>query len=130
MSTILGSAASGLAAAMRRVEISAQNIVNAQSVGTSGANGPARAYRAVEPIQTTETTGAPHVKIRERDPATVEVHSPQHPLANMNGFIEMPNVDLAREFVDQNIALHSYKANVKLLETWDSLQRTTLDLKS
>ncbi|SRR5690554_4132250 len=130
MTTILGTAISGMAAATKRAEAAAQNVVNAGSYGTPGASGPQRAYRAVEPIQTTDATGAPHVKLRERNPATVQASNPTHPLADMNGFVEMPNVDIAREMIDQNMALHSYKANVKLFELWETMQRTTLDLKS
>jgi|TARA_R110002094_G_scaffold25946_4_gene38254 flagellar basal-body rod protein FlgC len=130
MTTILGSAISGMAAAAKRVEVSAQNLVNMQSVGTPGATGQKSSYKAVEPVQTTDAIGAPHIKVRERDPATVQGHAPYHLLADENGLVEMPNVDVASEIVDQNMALNSYKANVKMLEVWDQMQQATLDLKS
>lgn len=130
MSTILGSAISGMAAAVKRAEVSAQNLVNIQSVGTPGATGQNQSYKAVEPVQTTDATGAPHVKVRERDPATVQGYNPYNLLADDNGLVEMPNVDMAREIVDQNVALHSYKASAKMLAVWDEMQQATLDLKS
>ena len=130
MTSILGSALSGMAAASKRAEVSAQNIVNAGSVGTPGATDENASYKAVEPVQTTDETGAPTVRTREKDPATVHVHTPQHPLANEEGLVESPNVDLAEELVNQSVALHSYRANVKMFEIWNELQKATLDIKS
>ncbi|MEX0582816.1 MAG: flagellar basal body rod C-terminal domain-containing protein [Sneathiella sp.] len=130
MTTILGSAISGMSAATKRVEVSAQNIVNAGSVGTPDAKGENESYKAVEPVQTTDETGAPTVKVRERDPATVHVFAPYSPLANDEGLVESPNVDLASEIINQNLAVHSYKANVKMFEVWNELQKVTLDIKS
>jgi flagellar basal-body rod protein FlgC len=130
MTSILGSALSGMAAASKRAEVSAQNLVNANSVGTPGATDENASYKAVEPVQTTDSTGAPTVKTREKDPATVHVHAPQHPLANEEGLVESPNVDMVEELVNQNIAVNSYRANIKMFEVWDDLQKTTLDIKS
>ncbi|WP_339635020.1 flagellar basal body rod C-terminal domain-containing protein [uncultured Sneathiella sp.] len=130
MTTILGSTISGMTAATKRVEVSAQNIVNANTVGTPGAKGENESYKAVEPVQTTDEAGAPTVRVRERDPATVSGFAPNNPLANDEGLIESPNVDLASEIINQNLALHSYKANVKMFEVWNELQKVTLDIKS
>ncbi len=130
MTSILGSAISGMAAATKRVEVSAQNLVNANSVGTPGATDKNQSYKAVEPVQTTDETGAPTVRVREKDPATTYVYHPNHALANDEGLIESPNVDVAGELINQNLALHSYKANVKMFEVWNELQKVTLDIKS
>ncbi|WP_340149785.1 flagellar basal body rod C-terminal domain-containing protein [uncultured Sneathiella sp.] len=130
MTTILGSAISGMTAAAKRAEVSAQNIVNIDSVGSPGAKGENESYKAIEPVQTTDETGAPTVKVRERDPATVNAFVPNNPLANDEGLVESPNVDLASEIINQNLALHSYKANVKMFEVWNELQKVTLDIKS
>jgi len=130
MTSILGSAISGMAAATKRVEVSAQNLANANSVGTPGAKDDTASYKAVDPVQTTDETGAPTVKVREKDPATVHVYAPQHPLANEEGLVQSPNVDIAEEIVNQNVALHSYRANVKMFEVWSELQKVTLDIKS
>ena len=130
MTSIIGSAISGMAAATKRVEVSAQNLVNANSVGTPDAKGENESYKAVEPVQTTDETGAPTVKVREKDPATVYVYNPDHALANDEGIVESPNVDVAGELINQNLALHSYRANVKMFEVWNELQKVTLDLKS
>ncbi|MZR30615.1 flagellar basal body rod protein FlgC [Sneathiella litorea] len=130
MTSILGSAISGMAAATKRVEVSAQNLVNTNTVGTPGAKGENESYKAVEPVQTTDEAGAPTVKVREKDPATVHVYAPQNPLANEDGLVESPNVDMAEEIINQNVALQSYRTNAKMFEVWNELQKVTLDLKS
>ncbi|MCF8469061.1 MAG: hypothetical protein K9G33_16825 [Sneathiella sp.] len=130
MTPIVGSALGGMAAATKRIDVSAQNIANASSVGTPGAAGKNESYKAVEPIQTSDASGAPEVKVREKKPSTVPVYAPNNPLANEEGLVESPNVDLAGELVNQTLAVHSYKANVKMFEIWNELQRATLDIKS
>jgi len=130
MTSIIGSALSGMTAATKRIEVSAQNLVNANSVGTPDAKGENESYKAVEPVQTTDESGAPSVKVQEKDPATVRVYAPENALANEEGLVESPNVDVAGELVNQNLALHSYQANVKMFEVWNELQKVTLDIKS
>ncbi|USG59784.1 hypothetical protein NBZ79_11405 [Sneathiella marina] len=130
MLSIAGSALSGLHAASKTVEASARNVANYGTVGTPGADGTGKSYDAVEAIQTSGPNGDPTVTIRERNPATVIAYAPQNPLANEEGLIEIPNVDLAEEFVTQNLAMHSYKANLKMFEIWDDMQQAVLDIKT
>ena len=130
MTSIVGSALAGITAATKRIDVSAQNIANADSVGTPGAKDKNESYKAVEPIQTSNSSGAPEVKVREKIPSTVPVYAPNNSLANEEGFVESPNVDLASELVNQSLAMHSYKANMKMFEIWNELQKATLDIKS
>ncbi len=130
MNTIQGSALAGLAAATKRLEISAQNVVNQGTVGTPGAEGAGAAYEAVQAIQTSGPDGSPRVSVQERDPSTFQAYSPNNPLANEDGLVEVPNVDLATEMVSQQLASHSYKANLKMFEIWDDMQQAVLDIKT
>ncbi|MEH6547950.1 MAG: flagellar basal body rod C-terminal domain-containing protein [Sneathiella sp.] len=130
MLSIAGSALSGLQAASKTVEASARNVANYGTVGTPGAESSGKAYDAVEAVQTSSADGSPTVTIRERNPATVIAYAPQNPLANEDGLIEVPNVDLAEEIVTQQLALHSYKANLKMFEIWDDMQQAVLDIKT
>lgn len=130
MLSIAGSALSGLQAASKTVEVSARNVANHGTVGTPGADTNGKAYDAVEAIQTSGPNGDPTVTVRERNPATVIAYAPQNPLANEDGLIEVPNVDLAEEFVTQKIAMHSYKANILMFEIWDDMQQAVLDIKT
>jgi len=130
MNGILGSALEGIAAATKKFEVSARNVVNQDSVGTPGADGAGAAYEAVEAVQTSGPDGSPSVTVREKNPSTVIAYAPSNPLANEEGLIEIPNVDLATEIVNQQIAAHNYKANIKVFEVWNDMQETVLDIKT
>ena len=130
MLSIAGSALSGLQAASKTMEVSARNVANYGTVGTPGADTTGKAYDAVEAVQTSGPNGDPTVTIREHNPATVIAYAAQNPLANEDGLIEVPNVDLAEEFVTQKLAMHSYKANILMFEIWDDLQQAVLDIKA
>ena len=46
------------------------------------------------------------------DPSDFEmVYDPQHPDADENGYVAMPNVDLIKETTDAMAATHAYTAN-------------------
>ncbi|WP_373086801.1 flagellar basal body rod C-terminal domain-containing protein [Sneathiella sp.] len=127
MLPILGSALSGMDAATKRIDVSAQNIVNVNSVGTKSEQ---TSYKAVEAIQTSDGNGAPTVTVRERTPSTVTTYAPNSLLANADGLVESPNVDIASELVSQDVAVNSYKASVKMFQVWDEMQKATLDITS
>jgi flagellar basal-body rod protein FlgC len=40
------------------------------------------------------------------------VYDPEHPDADENGYVQMPNVDLIKETVDSMSATRSYEANI------------------
>ena len=70
------------------------------------------------------------VRVQDKEPATITSYAPHHPSSNSEGFAEFPNVDIASELVKQSQAKHSYQASLKILETWDEMQETLLDIKS
>lgn len=49
------------------------------------------------------------------DPA--RVHSPGHPLADADGYVTQPVVDLAGQMADLIVANRSYQANLRTIET-------------
>jgi len=53
---------------------------------------------------------------------------PQHPLADEQGYVEMPNVEPVNEMVDMIAASRSYQANVEVLNTSKQLMLKTLTL--
>lgn len=130
MSSILGSALAGMNAASHRVEVGANNIANAQTVGKPDGTGAEAAYRPSDAVQITRAAGGPEVVIRERDPATSLTYQPSHPYASTEGFVESPNVDIATELVNNKIAQRTYEANIKSIIAWDEMQATLLDIKS
>ena len=54
------------------------------------------------------------------------VYDPGHPLADGKGYIKMPNVNRVAEMVNTLSALHSYQANVEVINSARSMMMKTL----
>jgi len=55
-------------------------------------------------------------------------YDPKNPLANDDGYIEMPNVDVVAETVNMISASRSYQANVEVINTAKSMMMRTLSI--
>ncbi len=130
MSSIIGSALAGMRAATQQVSVGASNIANSQTVGTPGETGERSAYHALDAVQVSGTQNQPEVRVEERKPFSALTYQPDHPSASEEGYVEVPNVDLATELVNNKLAQRSYEANLKTLITYDEMQATLLDIKS
>jgi flagellar basal-body rod protein FlgC len=53
---------------------------------------------------------------------------PQHPAANKDGYVKMPNVNSLIEMTDMREAHRSYEANLNMIEVTKSMLSRTLDL--
>jgi len=53
-------------------------------------------------------------------------YDPQHPDANENGYVAMPNVNVSSEMVDMISASRAYEANVTALETAKDMAQQAL----
>lgn len=56
------------------------------------------------------------------------VYDPEHPDANKDGYVELPNVDPLREMVDLISATRSYEANVTVFNASKSMMMKALEL--
>ena len=54
------------------------------------------------------------------------VFNPQHPDANAEGLVEMPNVEMSREMVDLIASSRAYEANLQVARTARSLAQKAL----
>jgi len=135
--------ASALSAERLRMDVTAENLANAQSTRTA-AGGP---YRRKEVV--TEATGdsgfagalafarasggGPQGGVRvsgivEDQTPNRLVYDPSHPDANAQGYVSMPNVNPVTEMVDLITASRSYEANVTAMQTSKQMFTKTLDL--
>ncbi|PXZ03740.1 flagellar basal body rod protein FlgC [Gilliamella apicola] len=129
--SIFSISGSALMAQTQRMNISASNLANADSItSTSG-----QAYRAKQVIFEVDNYGYQNsvagVKVSEviEDPAPMNlVYEPNHPLADERGYIQKPNVDVVAEMVNTISASRSYQANVEVINTAKSLMLKTLTL--
>ena len=121
--------ASGLSAERMRMDVTAENLANAQT--TRGANG--QPYRRKEVILQTAggARGAGGVQVAQIAEDTTPgklVYDPGHPDANAQGYVQMPNVDTVTEMVDLIDSSRSYEANVTAMQASKQMFSKTLDL--
>ena len=133
MSTALSISLSGIADATLRSANAAHNISNASSAGkVPDANGGT--YTGFQPqdvVAVARDTGASNFGVQStltpRQPAYNIVSDPTSSLANAQGLVGVPNVDLASELIAAKIAQISYAADAKVLAVTEKTQKTLLD---
>ena len=66
--------------------------------------------------------------IIEDDRELKRVYDPEHPDADAQGYVNMPNVDLLKETVDSMSATRSYEANVTALNAMKLMTQKALEI--
>ena len=123
-------AASAMAAQSQRMNATASNLANADSV--SGPDGqPYRAKQVVfemAPVNGKSIGGVRVARVVD-DPSPLRMqHDPKNPLANADGYVAMPNVNVVEEMVNMISASRSYQANVEVLNTAKTMMLKTLTI--
>jgi len=124
---------SALSAERLRMQIVATNIANAGVTRTED-GGPYRRREVVfaeELARAIGEDGIPRGGVRVAgvvpDPSEFErVYRPSHPDADEEGFVAMPNVNVALEMVDLLNASRSYEANLTSVRAFQEMMRQTL----
>lgn len=130
MFSIFDISASAMSAQAQRMNVTASNLANADSV--AGPDG--EAYRAKQVIFETQSqvgSGVGGVRVARviEDPSPMRMeYRPEHPLANEDGYVTMPNVEPVNEMVNMIAASRSYQANVEVMNTSKTLMLKTLTL--
>ncbi len=131
--------ASGMTAERLRMDTIANNLANANTTRTAD-GGP---YRRQVPIfAVRESSRVPArrssssftgmgVRVvgiaQDTQPARL-VYDPQHPDADENGYVHMPNVDVVREMVDLISASRAYEANITSFNTAKAMAMRALEI--
>ncbi len=125
---------SGMAAQSLRLNTTASNIANADSVAAD----PADTYRARYPVfqaNLDSAMGADEANAGVRVPGIVESekplnlrYEPDHPYANDEGYVTYPNVSVVEEMANMISASRSFQLNVEVLNTAKSLAERVLTL--
>lgn|SRR5690348_17057297 len=133
--TVAGSA---MTAQNQRLNVVASNLANADSAASSNGQ-PYRAKQVVfasTPFAVTSNpdsvgNGSYGVRvtsvIEDQSPMKM-VHDPSHPMANEEGYVTMPNVNVVEEMVDMISASRSYQNNVDMMNTAKTLLMKTLTI--
>lgn len=132
-------AGSGLSAQSVRLNTVASNLANADSVSGD----PAKVYKARHPVfeAVRAKLGTQGTAMDQKSGAAVRVrgimenqadptarYEPGNPLANAEGYVYGPNVNVVEEMVDMISASRAYQNNVEVLNTSKELMLATLRL--
>ncbi|MCQ4347305.1 flagellar basal body rod protein FlgC [Pseudomonas stutzeri] len=130
MFNIFNISSSALSAQSQRMNVTASNLANADSV--TGPDGqPYRAKQVVFEARGADSRGIGGVQVAQviEDPAPMrQEYRPGHPLADERGYVTLPNVEPVSEMVNMISASRSYQANVEVMNTSKQLMLKTLAL--
>jgi flagellar basal-body rod protein FlgC len=132
-------AATGMSAQNVRLNTTASNISNANSISSS----QDKVYRARHPVFAAELNKAtdmqrPNVMgssvgvkvlgiVESNKPLQME-YNPNHPSADANGYIYKPNVNVVEEMANMISASRSYQTNVQVADAAKQMLTKTLQL--
>jgi flagellar basal-body rod protein FlgC len=123
-------AGSALTAQSQRLNTTASNLANADSA-TSSTGQPYRAKQVVfsaQPLQQPDAVGVRVTSVVQDASPPRRVHDPRHPLADEQGYVNMPNVNVVEEMVNMISASRSYQTNAELMNTAKTLLLKTLQI--
>ena len=148
MNNIFDIAGSGMSAQSVRINTVASNLANAQSAASS----VNQVYRARHPVFSAMQANAMAAQSGEIDPWAdapsegeeglgVQVlgvsesqadlerrYEPGHPLADKDGYVYYPNVNVVEEMADMISASRSFQVNVELLQSAKTMSQRLLQL--
>ncbi|WP_156289059.1 flagellar basal body rod protein FlgC [Oceanobacillus salinisoli] len=142
----LNTSASALTAQRLRMDVVSSNIANAQTTrATINEDGEYEPYRrkmvVMEPGNKSfqsflkhasgngdSSSGVKVSEIIEDDAPFKAEYNPNHPDADENGYVQLPNVDPLQEMVDLMSSTRSYEANVTAVNASKSMLMKALEI--
>ncbi|MFT5807043.1 MAG: flagellar basal-body rod protein FlgC [Moritella dasanensis] len=127
-------AGSAMSAQSVRLNTTASNLANANSVSSSASE----TYKARYPIfqaqldqansAQNDAVGVNVAGIVESDAPLVNEFNPNHPLADEDGYVYRPNVNVMEEMANMISASRSYQTNVQIADSAKKMLSKTLTL--
>ncbi len=119
-------AISGIQAQSKQMEIISSNVANSRT--TDAGNG--EPYRRLEAVFKAEDEigGVKLDDIISDTSDFLRVLDPGNPMADEDGYVSMPNVNLPIEMMNLTIASRMYQANTAVLKRYQQMVETTLEL--
>jgi len=140
LSNVFNIAGSAMSAQTVRLNTTASNMANADSISSS----ESETYRARKPVFALKETQAEHLPdhlqtlvpgqgvevkgIIESDAPLRMAYEPNHPMADENGYIWYPNVNVVEEMADMISASRSFQINADIMNTAKQMLQRTLTL--
>lgn len=132
--------ASALTAQRQRLDIISENIANIDTTRTENGgpyrrkmvvfqeNGQDSFKNVLNSKRRIQKGGVRVTEIVEDQREFKPVYDPEHPDADENGYVLMPNVELIKETVDAMTASRSYDANVTAFNTMKLMAQKALEV--
>jgi flagellar basal-body rod protein FlgC len=122
---------SGMEAQSFRMRTVAENLANADSTARTADGDPYR--RRVVSFRNVldRALGASVVRVDRVVPDRSDFrqrYDPQHPAANAEGYVNLPNVNPVIEMMDMRQAQRSYEANLSMIEVARGMVQRTIDI--
>ena len=121
-------AGSALAAQSVRLNTVSSNLANADVVAGSAQD----TYKAKVPVFAAQgrgqAGGVSVLEVAESTDAAIKRYQPGHPLADEQGYVYAPNVNVVEEMANMISAARSYQSNLEVVNTSKSLMLHTLNL--
>ncbi len=136
--------ASGLTAERQRLDIAAENLSNTNTTRTESGGPYRRKMVVLQEVPSTSFRtkfnsllnrsasaakgGVKVTEIIEDQRDLNPVYDPDHPDANENGYVMMPNVDPVKETIDGMSATRSYEANITAFNAIKLMAQKALEI--
>jgi flagellar basal-body rod protein FlgC len=140
LSNVFGIAGSAMSAQSVRLNTTASNLANAESISSS----EGETYRARKPVFALQMAeqmgmngldadlnagaGVQVTEIIESQAPLRPVYNPNHPMADEQGYIYYPNVNVVEEMADMISASRSFQINAEIMNTAKTMIQRTLTL--
>ena len=124
---------SALQAQSVRLNTTSSNLANANSVSSS----TGETYRARHPVfaplmkdfgENDPSVGVRIMGVVESDKPLRREHNPEHPLADEEGFIYLPNVNVVEEMANMISASRAYQTNVEVMNSAKQMLLRTISI--
>ena len=125
-------AGSAMSAESVRLNVTSSNLANAQSVGSSEATTYHARHPVFSAVMQSSLQGDSHsIGVRvdgivESQAPLEKQYQPQHPMANDEGYVFLPNVNMVDEMANMISASRAYQGNVEVLNTSKQMMLATL----
>ena len=124
--------ASGMKAQSTRVRVVSENLANANTAASTPDEKPYTRQIVTFKNQLDRQIGQDLVNVKEISQDTQKPYPvkymPDHPGADAEGYVRMPNVDMLIETMDMREAQRSYEANLGMLDQSRNMALQTIDL--
>lgn len=140
--TAMNISSSGLSVQRERLEVTSQNVANANSTRTPE-GGPYQRHSVVissvpSPFEENLTAGLNSQNVQEAQVTGVikdntpprMIYDKNHPDANEQGYVAMPDINTMEEMIDVMSASKAYEANITVMDAAKTMVIKTLDLGS